>query len=366
MDIAAQRMQNQKLAGEPFQNPADAVQWFGAVQSQDYPGAKWALAQRVAGVDDVELDRAFAAGELLRTHVLRPTWHFVHPADIRWMLELTGPRVHASIATYYRRNGIDDATVRLSREVLIRELEGGRQRTRSEIAAAFEASGIVGDAMRRGFIILHAELDGLICSGALRGKQHTYALLEERAPAAKSLPRDEALAELAIRYFTSHGPAQVQDFSWWSGLTMADTRAGIALAGSQLQSETIDGKTYWLNLELPVSSEHVESAHLLPNYDEYLVAYKDRSAAYDPSAFAGHLAVESALLNNIVVIDSQVVGGWRREIKRKRVTIEASLVSGIDDQQRAALEAEAARYSAFLGLPVDFDIKLDVGFSDSP
>ncbi len=215
-NIAHQRLRNEHLGGIPFQTPEEVVQWFGAVQAQDYGGAKWAVAERATGATNAALDRLFTEGAILRTHMMRPTWHFVLPADIRWMLALTSPRVHAMNAYYYRQVELDDAIFQRSNDVLAQALQGGIQLTRAEIAQAYKAAGINASGMRLAYFLMHAELDAIICSGGLRGKQFTYSWFDERVPATNTLDHDEALAELTRRYFTSHGPALVQDFAWWS------------------------------------------------------------------------------------------------------------------------------------------------------
>ncbi|MEP6989080.1 MAG: winged helix DNA-binding domain-containing protein, partial [Chloroflexota bacterium] len=243
--IAFKRLDNQQFKGTHFDTPADLVGWMGAVQAQDYGAAKWALGLRMPASNDALMEQAFNEGRILRTHVMRPTWHFVTPADIRWMLELTAPRVNTLAAYYYRQVELDEVVFQKAKKVLIKALEGGHQLIREELVSALVQSGIVNNDLRMTHIMMWSELDGLICSGARRGKQHTYALLDERAPQAKSLPREEALVELARRYFISHGPATIQDFVWWSGLLMVDAKAGVDALKSELSCEVINGQTYW-------------------------------------------------------------------------------------------------------------------------
>src|SRR6266852_6469726 len=228
LDVAHRRLHNQHITRRTLETPQALVEWLGAVQAQDFAAAKWALGLRLQGVTDDDIEQAFTDGAILRTHVMRPTWHFVSPADIRWLLALTAPRVHAASAYYSRRLELDEVAFRSTNAVLANALQGGKQLTRDELASALQQAGIITEGEQRvTHIMMRAELDGIICSGARRGKQFTYALLEERAPQARALERDEALAELTRRYFTSHGPATVQDFVWWSGLTTADARVGL-------------------------------------------------------------------------------------------------------------------------------------------
>jgi hypothetical protein len=255
LGIALHRLHSQHLLGSRFKRPEEVVSWFGAVQSQDYAAAKWALAQRLENPMDIEIEKAFANGAILRTHLMRPTWHFVSPLDIRWILELTASRVKAVLATPFRKAGLDVETLSRSRVALEQALEGGRSLTRAELRTAFERAGIPGLDQRFPYLLTQAELDGLICSGPRKGKQFTYALLAERAPQARTLERGEAVAELAKRYFTSHGPATLQDFAWWSGRTIADARVGLEANPSPLHPEVIAGKTYWLAGQLPPDAE---------------------------------------------------------------------------------------------------------------
>ena len=357
LDIAQQRLLNQRLVGIQFKRPEDAVQWLGAVQSQDYPGARWALGQRTARATDVAVDEAFAKGTILRTHVMRPTWHFVMPADIRWMLALTARRVNSAMAYYYRQAEVDDTLVVRSNTVLKKALRGGKQLTRTELGKTLEKAGISATGVRLGFLTLRAELDAIICSGALRGKQHTYALLEERVPAARHLTRDESLAELARRYFISHGPAQLQDFVWWSGLTMADTRKGVEFAKSHLANDVIAGKTYWFSSCMKVAKPAAETRiHLLPNYDEYFISYKDRSAVSDSSLFKDPASIVKYLYGYIVVMNGLVIGGWKRRIDNGRATVEVRLPISVDKDGRSALQTAAQQYGAFLGKPVTLTV----------
>lgn len=348
-DIAQQRLHSQLLSQPTFDRPRDIVSWLGAVQAQDYAGAKWALGLRSQSMTDEKIEQAFNEGTILRTHVMRPTWHFVAPADIRWLLALTAPRVHAVNAYGYRQLELDNATCTRCNDVLVTALQGGKQLIRSELAFALQQAGIIiNDALRMTYMMMRAELDGIICSGARRGKQFTYALLDERAPQAKTLGRDEALAELTLRYFTSHGPATLQDFVWWSGLTMADVRAGITMVASRLLHETVDNQTYWFS---PSSTRTIEqTAYLLPNFDEYTVGYKDRSAVIDAS-HTQHFDTRGNVLNNVIVINGQVVGTWKHTIKKSSVTITPRFFTSLNADETRAFVAAADRYSAFLAMP---------------
>jgi hypothetical protein len=353
LDIARRRLHNQHITRRTLETPQDLVEWLGAVQSQDFAAAKWALGLRLQGVTDDEVEQAFTNGALLRTHVMRPTWHFVSPADIRWLLALTAPRVHAANASWYRKLELDDAIVKQSNDALTNALQGGKQLTRDELASVLQQAGIAIEGEQRvTYIMIRAELDGIICSGARRGKQFTYALLAERAPQARSLDRDEALAELTTRYFTSHGPATIQDFVWWSGLTVADAKVGLALVTSHLLQETINGQTYWFSPSTSPMQDLFQTAYLLPNYDEYTVGYTDRSAIFD-ALHTNKLDPRAGLLTNTMVLDGQVVGTWKRAFKKNVVVIEANPFTPLSNTETRAFATEASRFGAFLRMPVD-------------
>jgi hypothetical protein len=361
-DIARRRLNHQRLLTPLGNDPAEVVHFLGAVQSQDYAGAKWALGMRTRGVTDADVERAFAEGAILRTHVMRPTWHFVTPADIRWMLALTAPRVKAGMAYYDRKLELDDAVFQRSNAAIERALRGGKQLTRQELASTLRRARIdVTAGQRLGHLMLRAELDALICSGARRGKQFTYALLEERVPPARPLGRDEALLELTRRYFAARGPATANDFAWWSGLTVGDAKRGIELAGGALQRETIDDRLYWSAAAAAVLPKNRSPvAHLLPNYDEYFIGFRDRSAIGQRLDSSQLVTGGDALIAHVVIVDGQLVGGWRRLSVRKEATVELRLVTRLSRSERSAIARAAETYAAFLGVPVKLELTVAV------
>ena len=351
--ITLQRLYNQHIEGPKLQTPAEVVAWLGAVQSQDYTGGKWATGLRTTGITDDAIERAFNDGAILRTHVMRPTWHFVTPEDIRWLLELTAPRIHALNAHYTRQLELDDTLLARSKDTIIKALEGGKHLTRAEVGVALAAVGIdVTNMARLGMIVSHAELEGIVCSGARRGKEHTYGLVDERAPKARRLTRDEALAELTLRYFTSHGPATVKDFVWWSGLTVADAKAGIEMVKSQLTQEDVDDQTYWYGVSARAATDISRTVYLLPNFDEYLVGYTDRNALFD-AAHSEHLDSRgNVLFNHTIVMDGRVVGTWKRTFKKEAAVITSTPFIAFSDAENQAFVEAAHRYGEFLDMEV--------------
>jgi hypothetical protein len=352
LDIPRYRLDNQFLSQTDLTEPSQVVEWLGAVQSQDYAGAKWALAQRLKDAPrDAVIEKAFNEGEILRTHVMRPTWHFVTPEDIRWMLDLTAPRVRIAMAHVDRQLGLDKSILKKSNTALSKALQGNRHLTRFELAPILEKAGVSVDNYRMGQLMLRAELDQVVCSGSRKGKQFTYALLEERAPQSKSLERDEALAELAKRYFRSHGPATLQDFVWWSGLTINDARKGIEFIKSQLVCETIDGQSYWF-VNPPSESKPFSGAQLLPNYDEYMVGYTDRTSIFDAAHKNQLDSRGNILFQYAIMLDGLVAGTWKRTIKKKEVVIELSPFMTLTTAEHQAVIAAAQEYGKFLELPI--------------
>jgi hypothetical protein len=349
LKIIDQRLSNLHLTRRTLKKPAEIVARLGAVQAQDYAAAKWALGLRSQNATDEDVERAVAEGEILRTHVLRPTWHFVAPADIRWMLALTAPRVRAASAFAYRTLELDHAIFRRSNAALAKALRGGKQLTRAELSSVIRRAGLNTDPLRTIHLLMWAELDGIICSGARRGKQFTYALLDERVLQTRKLERDEALPELARRYFTSRGPATLQDFVWWSGLTMADARAGIEAIEPQLARETVDGRTYWFAGAAPAKGGS-GAAYLLPNYDEYVVSYTDRSAIFD-SVHAEKLdSRNNPLFQHTILINGRIAGTWKRELKKDAVMIELNPFAPPGKVAKQAMTKAAKRYANFIGL----------------
>lgn len=325
------------------------MKWLTAVQAQDFAGAKWSLGLRMKRANDALVEKAFNDGEILRTHVLRPTWHFVLPEDIGWLLDLTAPRVHALNATYYRRLGIDDRERKRTEKALVSSLEGRNYRTRDELREAFQRAGIAIDGDQRvAYLLMRAELDGIIASGPRRGRQFTYALLSERAPAARRISREEAAARLARRFFVSRGPATVQDFAKWSGLTVAMGNAAVHAARESLHNETIDSRSYWSSPSAARSLPNKPTAQLMSIYDEYVSSYRDRSAMADRDLGKRLLAFGNALLY-IVVVNGKIAGTFRRRVRGKTVEVDMNLFRSFSAAERHALDDAVDRYTSFFG-----------------
>jgi hypothetical protein len=354
--LVARRLAAQQIARRAFETPAALVGWMGAVQAQDPLGVLWAVGLRLGGrvtnkVAQATILRALAEGTILRTHVMRWTWQLVAPADLHWMLSLVTPGLVARAGRRHRELALDAGTFRRSEAALARALGGGAHLTRAELGGALRAAGVGVEGPRLSHLLGHAELQGLICSGALRGKQATWALVEHRAPRSGAvLSRPEALAELARRYFRSRGPATVGDFGWWSGLRAAEARAALAAVEGELASEVIDGATYWRDRAATrASAAAIADAVLLPAFDEYLVAYSDRGAVLADEDVR-RINAGGGLLAPCVVVGGQVAGIWKRTLGRAAVTITIGTFAKPAAPARARIVAAAERYAAFLGL----------------
>jgi hypothetical protein len=350
--IGQHRLVSQQIASPTFSDPGEVVRWLGAVQAQDYLAALWAVGLRTVGATEQVLERALAERRIVRTWPMRGTIHFVAPVDVRWMLELLTPRVVQRSQSRLRQLGLDAATLTASAQVVTRALEGGRRLTRPALYRALAADGIAADGARGLHILGQLAQARLICFGPHDGKQPTFVLLDEWVPPAPALSRDEALATLALRYFTSHGPATVHDFVWWSGLTVAEAKAGLGAVAAQLAHATLDGQTYyWADEDAPNAGDEA-GGFLLPSFDEFLVGYRDRSAVLDPARTTAVVPGGNGMFNPIAVSSSRVVGTWKRVIKPRHVVVAFSPFAPWSDSQVQAFQAAAERYGRFLGLPV--------------
>ncbi len=350
-ELAGLRLHAQGMLVSRFKAPADAVRWLVAVQAQDYAGARWGVGMRVIAATDSSIERAYDDGKILRTHLLRPTWHFVVPEDIRWLLALTGPRVHAANASMCRKLELDTRVLRRVCTLLEKALRDREPMTRDEMRSVLTKARIaVDDGVRFSYCLMAAELDAVICSGPRRGKQFTYALVDERAGKGPVLARDDALSELTVRYFASRGPATVHDFAKWSGLTLKDARQGLESVSGSLDHERIDGADYWFSSRALTPDAASPSAHLLSIYDEYLSAYKDRRAM-GTTEIGAKLEAMGNDLTSIVLVDGQVVGTWKRTIDSRRVTVELNLLTRVTRAKRRAVDEATERYAQFLQLP---------------
>lgn len=352
-NLLSLRLQNQQLVGSRFRTPAEVVQWLGAMQAQEYAMAKWALGLRLPGTTEQSMEQAINAGQILRTHVLRPTWHFVAPADIRWILALTAPRVRAALAFNDRLFDVTASVLRRSHSVIEKMLAGSQHLTRDELANGLRKVGVEAQGTRLAHIVMHAELDGLICSGPRRGRHGTYALLEERVAPAPAKSRAAALEELGRRYFSSRGPATLADFAWWSGLTLSDAKSAAGSLGNEYHHGLLDGKFHVWPTHTAASRIGSSATFLLPDFDEYGIAYKDRTALIRKRrGDSTRKTFPTLAYNRSVILDGFLVGSWRRTEAKGTLALELAFNEQVNASSLRALNRAIERYSAFLGKPV--------------
>ncbi len=347
-DIANLRLQNQQISLQTFTQPGQLVLWLGAMQAQDYPGAKWAIALRLPEATESRIEQAISNGEIIRTWPMRHTLHFVAPADVRWMLDLLAPRVIQAAAGRRRNLDLDEKTLEKSRQLIIKALEGGKCLTRNEMYQVLEKGGISPAGQRGIHIFSYWCLQKLLCFGPHSVKQPSFVLLDEWIAPTQPLDQDEALAKLAERYFSSHGPAQLADFVWWSGLKTSDARVGIELSSSKLTKITVEDKIYWYTKDAQAPAITTPTAYLLPGFDEFMLGYKDRSAALPTQHNQSINPGANGMFANTIIIDGQVVGTWRRTIKKRQVEIALSPFKPLTKPQKGAISIAADRYGSFL------------------
>jgi len=350
--ITRLRMANQQIEGSACTTAAGLIGWMGAMQAQDYAQAKWAIGQRLPGSTDASVEAAYNRGEILRTHLMRPTWHFVSADDIYWMLDLTAPQVKRLLKTRDKQLELTEPIYSKSKDLLERLLSNELNMTREELNVEYANIHIATNDNRLSHLMLRAELDGIICSGPVRKNKLTYSLLSDRVPLKKVLTRDEALATLSTRYFNSHGPATLRDFIWWSGLSVTDARKAVEMIKTSFHSETIGTETYWFAGTFKTAPLLSPVVHLLPAFDEYLISYTDRSAALS-SVHNKKAISENGIFRPVIVVDGHVEGLWKRNTVKDMVKIETSHFQLHDPETRQGIQNEAARYGLFLGKRVE-------------
>ncbi len=359
-DIAVRRLSSQKLTGSGFDSPLEVISEMGAMQAQEYPMAKWAIGLRLRGATDRDVEAALSAGEILRTHLLRPTWHFVSAEDICWLLDLTAPQIRAGQRSRDRDLELTEQVYSKSNRIIEKALAEGKHLPREPLIARLNEAGIATDQNRASHLFMRAELEKIICSGVSQGKKTTYALLSERVHHSRQPNREEALAELARRYFNSRSPARVQDFIWWSGLPARDAYQALESVKSGFFFETINGSTYWLSSKDSKSAAKPNSALLLPTYDEFIISYADRRASIHP-ALEQHMKEISnrGIFWPTILVNGQVVGVWKRTINEDTLLIDAEPFAESEPISPQKLSTAAQRFALFWDKKLELHIHSD-------
>jgi len=353
-DLISWRQQSQYLSGNGLGMAAEVVHALGAVQAQDYEGAKWSLGLRMDSASDATLEQAIASHAIVRTWSLRGTLHFLATEDIGWINDLLAPGIIAGNQRRYRQLDLDETDFATSHQVLQKVLAGGKTLTRAQIAEALEAEGLSAQGQRAPYLLQRATFEGLICHGTLDGREPTYVLLSEWIPATKSLSRPEALARLAARYFSGYGPSTVQDFAWWSGLPVSDARRGLEAMRPSLVSAQVAGQEFLAGHEWE-PGESFQGAHLLPPFDAYLLGYKDRTLVLDPE-HAKKVNAGGGMPRPTLLLDGKVAGTWKRKMAKKSIQVTIEPFRALAQEELDALQQAAQRYAAFYGMDAEVQL----------
>ncbi len=347
-DIPQLRLANQKISSTAFTTPEEVVSWMGAMQAQDYLMSLWAVGLRTKNCTEKDVEQAIAKRKIVRTWPMRRTLHFVAAEDVHWMVRLSSERIIKTYAAHMPQLGLSEEVISKARKIVIKALEGGKCKTRDEIYRLFGEEKIPTDQSRGIHILWRLGQEAVVCFGPREGKQQTFTLLDEWVPKKRLLARDEAIGSAVLRYFTSHGPATIADFSWWSGLTMTDAKNGITSVKSKLVEEVIDGTSYWTGVSFGKAPK-ADGTYLLPSFDEYFISYKDRIAVIDPKHIPEVNRGLNGMFNPIIVVDGQIVGTWKREIQRDALIVFPHSFTSFSNADQNTIATKVQHYGVFLG-----------------
>lgn len=346
-EISDIRMVSQQLVNPRFDEPKDLISWMGAVQAQEYTMVKWAIGLRLKNGTIQQVEDAISRGDILRTHILRPTWHFVAAEDLRWMLQLSAKRIKSGMASWGKDLGISEELFTKTNDLIIKILEGNKSLTKEEIGNKLAKEGISIDNRLITHFLSRAEVEGIICSGTVRGRFHTYALIDERVPPTPILHKEEALAKLALQYFQSHSPATLEDFIWWSGLSVTEAKHAIYLIENKLIAEKFAADNLYIhksysNIDIPQ-----DIVHLMPPFDEYLISYKSRTHClplhHYPKAFTNY-----GIFYPIILHNGKIVANWKKKAVKGEIQIEATPFEKSISIPKRLLKKAENNYKSFL------------------
>jgi hypothetical protein len=350
-EIALGRLSSQQIAQARFEQPGEVMSWLMALQGQDYAGAKWSLGLRLPKSTEAEIEKAIEERVIVRTWAMRGTLHLLTAEDAPWLVSLLSARLISSSLRRNRELELDEDTLKRSSKLLAQAVEGGLQRTRTELFSILQKDSISTSGQRGIYMLYRASLEGLLCQSVMRGRDPLFFAFSELPTKAKSLKREEALAEFATRYFASRGPATLQDFAWWSGLTMKEARAGLEAVSSKLEKETINGQTYWFSPAEIKMRKSSEGVFLLPGFDEYLLSYKDRSASLDDPHYKRGIPL-NGMMPSTIVSAGRVIGTWKRTFKKNAVMFEINPFREFTGKEKDNIGVAAERYADFMGMEV--------------
>lgn len=347
-EIVSIRLLNQQIEQSQFEKPEDTVKYMGAMQAQDFNMVQWAVGLRLDNTTQQRIMDSYNKGEILRTHLMRPTWHLVSSQDINWMLNLTAPRIKSISKARWKELELTESVFKKCDSIIEKALSIGEHLTRNQLKEQIEKAKINTAKNRLSHILLRAELDGLICSGTNKGKNITYALFSERVSRTNKLSKEEALAALANRYFTSHGPATLDDFIWWSGLVVKDAAKALELIKDNFISETIDSQTYWFKKLSTKPKSRKSLIYLLPAFDEFIIGYKNR-LSITPNENYSKAISKNGMFYPVIIINGKTAGLWKRVIKKDKIIIEAQLFEQPNSSINKQIIDESKKIGKFLG-----------------
>ena len=345
-DLSLIRLANQRVSASDFRTPGEIVGWMGAMQAQDYNMSKWAIGIRLPGCTVNETEAAFDSGEIIRMHLLRPTWHLVASEDVHWMLELCGQRIRASMKARDHQLGLTVDIFKKSNKLLEKTLGGGKHLTREELIREFRHAGINTEENRASHLLMHAETHGIICSGKIKAGKPSYTMLHEWVPKSGTMNKEEALATLAERYFSSHGPATAEDFIWWSGLTAGDGKKALEMVKSNFSSTVVEDKIFWYRDHSSEMSDQPITASLIPAFDELIISYKDRQAVL-PDENHSKAVYTNGIFRPVILLNGRVVGIWKQTVKKEHLTVTAELFDPTDENVKESLRKAAIPLGIF-------------------
>jgi hypothetical protein len=355
-DIGKLRLLSQQIENPKLTSAKEVVNKMAAMQAQDFNMAKWAIGLRLNKATEKSIDAAINSGEIIRTHVLRPTWHFVSADDVYWMLELSAPRLKSLMRGRNNQLELTEKILKKCNKIIERFLSSAKHATRKELIIELNKSKIATDENRASHILMNAELEKIICSGKMKEKQTTYALFEERVKTTKHLSKEESLFTLATKYFASHCPATLHDFVWWSGLSITDAKHALEMIKDKFVFEKTGSTEYWFPNSFSFPKKFKESVFLLPAFDEFLISYKDRTPAIT-SEHHGKAFSNNGIFWPTIVINGQVAGLWKREIKKDTLIIEAGFFDKKNTVSKSDLQKSSDRLGSFLNLKINLVLK---------
>jgi hypothetical protein len=339
------RIQSHQLENPEFNEPEKLVAWMGAIQAQDYGMSKWAIGVRLKSATVKDVEAALDEGKILRTHVMRPTWHLVAAEDIRWMSQLSKERIKSSSASRDRSLEITEKLYSRCNRLIGKMLENNNHLTRQELSLGLAKAGVAVDTSRMVHFMMRAEIEGIVCSGIDKGNKQTYALIDERVPPVKALHKEEALAKLATKYFRSHSPASLQDFAWWSDLSVSDAKQAVQLIQAELLTVRFRESSLFVHQSYNKKLTSPDAFHFLPAFDEYIIAYRDRTNIleedYQQKAFS-----KNGIFHPVIMANGRISGTWQKTVNKNRITIKADFFeTGEPNDERMRIAED--RYKMF-------------------